>query len=272
MEIKRNKLFSEKFNGIKTELIDHGYAELSDEWRAKNVCSPFSRIYYISEGEGFIKTKNNFMKLTAGNCYLIPAGLTYDFGCEVYMNQLFFHVIITESEGMNLLANANSFAKFTVGTDAVQNIINLYNDSKPWNALKIKAYLNNAVYHFVNQYNINDFSFKNYSSDVMYAVKYISRNPSIQIKVSDIAEERFISESKLIKKFKSEIGITIGKYIDNVVFERANFLLSKTDRPISSISNELGFCDQFYFARRFRQKFGETPLAYRKRVKLANKI
>ena len=33
---------------------------------------------------------------------------------------------------------------------------------------------------------------------------------------------------------------------------------------ISRISERYGFCDQFYFSRRFKEKFGVTPQKYRK--------
>ena len=49
------------------------------------------------------------------------------------------------------------------------------------------------------------------------------------------------------------------------VFIQAKKLLANEQLSIAEISTRLGFCDQFYFSRRFKQKFGETPSSFRKR-------
>lgn len=273
MNINKNHLFAKIFNDLKISLADHGYAELSTEWRAQNVCSPFSRIYYIVKGEGFVRSRMQFLKLTAGNCYFLPADLTYDYWCETSLSQLYFHVMVTEPGGLNFFSGVDSFGSFPVGAENMQKIFAHYTAQDDFlSMLKLKACLDEALYRFIGQYQIRSFSGDSYSPEVLQATKYISRNLSVQLTAADIAADQFISESKLTKEFKAETGTTIGKYIDGLIFSRAEFLLSKTNHSIKNISNELGFCDQFYFARRFRQKFGEAPLAYRKRVKAASKI
>ena len=272
MNIEKNTLVTKLINDLNISIADNGYAELSTDWHAEDVCAPFSRIYYILKGEGYAKSKKEHLKLTAGNCYFIPAGLTYDYWCENSLTQLFFHINVTEPGGLNFFAGVHSFASFPVGPETMDKILFYYRSKDFLNGLKIKAYLDEALCRFINQYQICSFSGDGYSPEVLRATKYISQNLSVQLKAADIAASQFISESKLIKEFKAETGMTIGKYIDELIFSRAEFLLSKTGHSIKSISSELGFCDQFYFSRRFRQKFGETPLNYRKRVRAASKI
>ncbi len=83
----------------------------------------------------------------------------------------------------------------------------------------------------------------------------------------NIADSLFMSKNTLAKNFRREVGIPIGKYIDKQVFFEAEILLTKSPMSVKEISGALGFCDQFYFSRRFRQLFEETSLAYRKRVR-----
>ena len=45
---------------------------------------------------------------------------------------------------------------------------------------------------------------------------------------------------------------------------RCEELLCDTDLSLSEISERFGFCDQFYFSRRFKAKYGETPRDTRK--------
>ena len=44
----------------------------------------------------------------------------------------------------------------------------------------------------------------------------------------------------------------------------AEHLLVSTNLSIQQISERFGFCDQFCFFRRFKEKYGETPQRYRR--------
>ena len=92
----------------------------------------------------------------------------------------------------------------------------------------------------------------------------IEKNPSIQLSVEKIANELFISPVTVHKIFKEEMGIPIGKYIDDYVMFNAEFEVRQGTLSIREISEKLGFCDQFYFSRRFSQKYGMSPMKYRK--------
>lgn len=96
------------------------------------------------------------------------------------------------------------------------------------------------------------------------AAAYIRENLSIQLTVGELAAHAHVSESTLEKSFRAELGMTIGRYIDEEIFLRAESLLRHTDLPVSRMSEQFGFCDQFYFSRRFRAHCGLSPRQYRK--------
>ena len=49
------------------------------------------------------------------------------------------------------------------------------------------------------------------------------------------------------------------------IFLAAERQLKQTKLSIAQISERFGFCDQFYFSRRFRARYGLSPQQYRKR-------
>jgi AraC-like DNA-binding protein len=130
--------------------------------------------------------------------------------------------------------------------------------------LEIRSLVISSVISFASYYKLNDVKVKTYSTLVSSAISYIENNVRINLSVSDIARELFVSESKLRNKFVAEMGIPIGKYIDDMIFIKARQLLSSADTTISEVSAALGFCDQFYFSRRFKEKFNLTPSEFRK--------
>ena len=94
------------------------------------------------------------------------------------------------------------------------------------------------------------------------AAGYIAENYRT-VTVKELAERFYVSESVLTRRFKKEVGMSIGEYVNDIIFTNAEKMLLKPDWSIGEISRNLGFCDQFYFSRRFKQRYHCTPYEYR---------
>ena len=93
---------------------------------------------------------------------------------------------------------------------------------------------------------------------------YIQHNLSAVLQVNELAQRRFVSKTYLERCFREEVGLSVGRYIDEQLMRMARWWLSQTSHSITAISQLLGYSDPCYFSRRFRQLMGITPLAYRK--------
>ena len=109
-----------------------------------------------------------------------------------------------------------------------------------------------------------DLKTNDFSPIVRRALEYIDGNLSVALKIDDICKNVYAARSTLMKKFGEEVGMPIGAYINSEVMTRCEQLLCETDLAISEISEHFGFCDQFYFSRMFKKKYGETPQRYRR--------
>jgi AraC family transcriptional regulator, exoenzyme S synthesis regulatory protein ExsA len=72
------------------------------------------------------------------------------------------------------------------------------------------------------------------------------------------------SLSSFKRDFKEIYKTTPGKWLLERKLQRANFLLTTTNKPISDIAFESGFENITHFSRVFKQKFGNPPVNYRK--------
>ena len=84
------------------------------------------------------------------------------------------------------------------------------------------------------------------------------------ITLSDLSTHFNRSKSHISHLFKNECGMSIRAYCNNLKLEDAKILLSETDIPVTEIAFDIGFNDPSYFIRLFREKFGISPLRYRK--------
>lgn len=94
-------------------------------------------------------------------------------------------------------------------------------------------------------------------------VKYIDENLARPISLNDAAEAAFLSPSYLSQLLKKQTGQAFVEWLTARRMQRARELLAHTADRVSGIANAVGFGDEAYFTRRFRQHFGMSPTGYR---------
>lgn len=93
---------------------------------------------------------------------------------------------------------------------------------------------------------------------------FLENNYNKDIKVSEIAEEFYISPSYLSTIYTEARGFGIVDKIRGLRLNHAAHLLRNTGKNISEITQESGFNNESYFYRSFKAEFGFTPTEYRK--------
>ncbi len=82
-----------------------------------------------------------------------------------------------------------------------------------------------------------------------------------------VARKLGFSYESFRKRFKDAVGTAPGRYHLDSRIDRAAALLHQGRHTIKEIAAELKFCDEFYFSRCFKRRFGQSPRAFRKRVR-----
>ncbi len=96
-------------------------------------------------------------------------------------------------------------------------------------------------------------------------VRYISEHYMEKITLGDLRRCCNLSNAQLIRVCKLVLGTTPIRYItDYRLAKGKEYLYYNPDMTISEISDNLGFANQHYFAKLFKQKYGVTPSDYRK--------
>lgn len=103
------------------------------------------------------------------------------------------------------------------------------------------------------------------TNEVFACLQYIDTHFTEGISVEQVADYIGRSRAYIQKKFKEDLGESIGAYINHVRMEEAKRLLKFSNRSLSEISVYLHFSSQPYFQNAFKKAFGMTPMEYRKR-------
>ncbi len=95
-------------------------------------------------------------------------------------------------------------------------------------------------------------------------LKFIDENLHSDISLNEVAEAAFLSPNYLSQLLKKQTGLAFVDWLTGRRMDRARELLAHTAERVYSIANTVGYDDEAYFTRRFRQRFGVSPTEYRR--------
>lgn len=92
---------------------------------------------------------------------------------------------------------------------------------------------------------------------------YIEKHYSEDIKVSMFSEKYFFSQKYLSKLFKKKYHVGIYEYALNLRMHRAKILLQDSALLIQDISDRLGYSNNNYFSKAFKNHYNMSPSEFR---------
>ena len=255
----------------------------------QNVISPFSRLYLVTDGDGYLSVAEGRISLEAGYLYLIPSftPCTYVFGEG--LGHYYIHFTLSCQNGINVYSifdirmkvkafdlDKSLFSRLldiNQGLELPHRDPNVY-QKKPWVNRK-------AEYHSVCQHLETNgilgqlFSRflvpgqKNPANAILrYNIQpillHIQDNLPNEMTVEELADMACLSTDHFTRTFKSLIGMPPCEYIIRKRIEKAQLLLLTTDLSHNRIMEETGFHNASYFTRLFKKYTSYTPAVYRK--------
>jgi len=101
-------------------------------------------------------------------------------------------------------------------------------------------------------------------SALVRVTRYISEHLTDDIALADVAAAAELSRSYVTQLLKRETGKTFVDFITALRLQKAQELLATTDMRVGEIALAVGYDDDAYFARRFRQFLRVSPGEYRR--------
>ncbi len=98
---------------------------------------------------------------------------------------------------------------------------------------------------------------------VVRAVNYVLQHIEENISIGELAEHLGLSSSHLSSLFREEMGDSLVRWREGIRMEQAARLLQHTTFSIGEIGRRVGYDDQLYFSRKFKQLMGQSPSDYR---------
>ena len=100
-------------------------------------------------------------------------------------------------------------------------------------------------------------------ASVVDVKNFIDEHYSSKISLDELSKKFFIDKYYLTKTFRSQFGLNISTYIQNIRITKAKQLLRFSDKTVEEIGYEVGIGNPAYFSRVFKEVEGVSPKTYR---------
>lgn len=274
-------------------MLNVGLAHHHGDWNWKNVNSPFTRIFYVMEGEAILHLPDKTVRLRPGYLYIVPAYTLHSYECEGLFVHYYLHVYEGFKSEMNLVeqydfpvevagshddelllqrmceqhpqaqlpsSNPEAYDNATQITGYVER----YRDMPLWQKMELRGGILMLFSHFLKQAVPHVWT----ADERMKRVQeYIHSHICEDIDIEELAGVACVTKPYLIRLFKREFATSPVQYINGKKVERAQLLLYTTEMPVKEVAYELGFSDHSYFIRMFRKVTGITPQEYRRQLR-----
>ncbi len=94
-------------------------------------------------------------------------------------------------------------------------------------------------------------------------INYMDRHYAEKITTADLTRAAKMSERNLFRHFRNVFSVSPNEYLRHIRVQRATEMLLNSDKQISKIALECGFCDSNHFCKIFTKMVGHTPNKFR---------
>ena len=274
-------------------ILNVGLAIHNADWNWRNVNSPFTRLYYVTEGAARILLPTGIQELKPDHLYLVPSFTTHSYLCDTHFAHYYLHIYEDHQSESSILEDFSFPTEIPAGDLELPLIKRLCGinptmqlpQSDPTsydnNPTLIKNIIKNKqrtfcdkvesrgiVYQLMARF-LKDAQPKAEINDdrIQKVLSYIRKNIYKTIDIDSLAAISYLSKDPFIRLFRKEVNNTPLQYINQKKIEKAQLILITDSMPIKNISYLLAYEDHSYFNRLFKKLTGVTPQQYRDRYK-----
>ena len=260
------------FNDIRISVV--GYERCKSNKPTLTIKKPLYTFHVILNGFGHIEFDNTKTVLGPGSCFLIPPNKTFIYKQD---NEKPWEYIWFEFDGdavPKLLANTN-FAKeyffkitsFNTVLKTIDHYKNIYTKrKKDTDTIYSTSFLLDIFASLINdcQRKIENTDLNKHELKIIKIKRYIEDNyndPDLNIAI--IANHFYFTQSYLTRLFKKYAKITPIQYLIKIRMEKASELLSQNNFSVLQVAESVGYKNQFYFSKEFKNYYGIVPSKYK---------
>lgn len=137
---------------------------------------------------------------------------------------------------------------------------------EPYKEMKVQEYLCSIYYLLLRYFQkpVQDSPMSQHLEQMQDILEYIEKNYHQPLTIEQLSQKFHYSPSYLCRYFKKSCGMSLFQYIKNIRLYHAFLDVCNSKQDITAIAYEHGFSNTKAFIKAFKEKYHQTPGAYRK--------
>ncbi|AFS77465.1 ABC-type Fe3+-hydroxamate transport system, periplasmic component YbbB [Gottschalkia acidurici 9a] len=255
------------------QLIDISYIKWDSNWNFNNFNSNFHTLFIFIDGSATVSIESEPFFATQGKCFVLKPETLLEM-VNVDKNFLSFYKltykVIQSNENQepslyseDVFHNQIEFSIYPL-TRLYRLTEELYKNRDNKNSLE---HLNKQIQFYellkiLIEYQVDNDDTKDNTTAVQQTIKFINEQYCQDLTVKQLADRAKIPSWQYSRIFKTLTGQKPLDYLTTLRIKNAKHLLHESDEPLRKIAQRVGFNDEYYFNRRFRQVVGVPPKQY----------
>jgi AraC-like DNA-binding protein len=283
----------EALQTLQLRLLHVDFVGLDHHWQYDKIISPFSRLYLITGGEGWVFHNHKKYELKPGNLYLIPAYTYSRYHCDTFLEQYYIHFLDQMEGGLSVYETMQinyENAAEELDYHLCAKLLAL-NPKRTVADLNPQQYDNKPELLSFNLFHTSQ-SLSNYGQtqgillqlfsrflgdeatpgtrasksfhQLTGALQFIHQHLHEKITIEQLASILHLQVDYFSRLFLEVVGVRPMEYIQNKRLERAQLLLTTSGASLKEIAQRVGIPNIYYFSRLFRRRYTMPPGEYRK--------
>ncbi len=158
--------------------------------------------------------------------------------------------------------NVMEIKKLENEEEECQACMDLLRNDKSFSKALASSKLSSLIYGWMYNYQFEKQRVTKYHDLISEVISDLHKNLDENITVSQMAKNSGLSERRFREVFKEHAGKQPKSYYEGLKMQMAAELLQNTSLSIVEISDKLGYQNQFYFSRAFKNYYGISPSKY----------
>ncbi|GAA4848036.1 AraC family transcriptional regulator [Paenibacillus vulneris] len=256
---------------LQIHLLNGGFTRCRPDWGYQNLKPEYNKMYFICDGEGWIRIHDQDVYPAPGQFVFIPAGTLHSFStvssntytkywCHFTSNVMFSPLF--QYYGLPYVMNTEECTGIAQAFHRMEQTLS-------WQASSMSLRVKSAIYDIISCFIDHCVStgIKSVAPasvlKLQKVTEYIDQHMDKDIKIEQLADIMHFNTNYLYQFMKMHLGITPMQYIYKRRLDKAKDLLINTDDSLANIAAVTGFSDVYHFSKSFKKHTGISPRAYR---------
>jgi len=261
---------SELLQSLQLKLLMAHKTQVSLNWGETNSVPEYNKLYFICEGEGWIRIGNDDYYPKPGQLFLTPAHTKISFSSLNHRPYLKYWC------HFNIMAGPLDLFQWIgvplcINIEDTNSMTRLFHELIEWHEqdsivarLREKAVLLEIISCFLESVPIRVLQHRTEEMNRLNVIQqYVDSRLHTSISVDQMAEAVHLHPNYFSSYFKKHFGMPPLKYVSRKRIDRAKQLLTTTSRSIKEVADQSGFKETNHFTKFFRKETNLTPTDYR---------